>query len=248
MGHSFLHNGPCLAGLSLAIIHVLFGGSPDTTTIQIEDCPDIDIRNTIQLLEGKKDLTREEETAVLKLALSWDLPPVNQTNRKWLHERLLFHSVIARTSRQVKQLRKGLKETLVWPLLKEREDLVPQFLPRNSEAALNSHSVIQRIVWPVLEEEDDDECSLDDKCRVAGYMRLFIENATSPQLKALLQFWTGRELLPSKLTVRVVSSNYPKSATCFETISLPSHYHNYDAFVSDILACLNSNDTGFGLI
>ena len=50
MGHSFLHNGPCLTGLSPVIIHVLFGGSPDTTTIQIEDCPDIDIRNTIQLV------------------------------------------------------------------------------------------------------------------------------------------------------------------------------------------------------
>lgn len=47
MGHSFIHGGPCVSGISPAIIHVLFGGSPETATVQIEDCPDIDIRSTI---------------------------------------------------------------------------------------------------------------------------------------------------------------------------------------------------------
>ncbi|XP_034061739.1 uncharacterized protein LOC117539615 [Gymnodraco acuticeps] len=228
MGHSFLHSGPCISGLSPAITHVLFGGSPETTTIQIEDCPDIDIRTTIQLLEGNAELTKQEEKAVFDLALSWDLPGVTKTNRKWLHERLLFHAVISRTSRQVKQLRKGLKETMVWPFLKERADIIPTFLPRTSEAALNFHTVIQRIVWPILEEkeeedEDEDECCLEDKCRVAGYLRIFIEKASCAQLKALLQFWTGWELLPSELTLKVVSSDFPKSATCFETLRLPAH-------------------------
>ncbi|KAK1891877.1 G2/M phase-specific E3 ubiquitin-protein ligase [Dissostichus eleginoides] len=206
MGHSFLHSGPCISGLSPAITHVLFGGSPETTTIQIEDCPDIDIRTTILLLEGNAELTKQEEKAVFDIALSWDLPGVTKTNRKWLHERLLFHAVISRTSRQVKQLRKGLKETMVWPFLKERADIIPTFLPRTSEAALNFH------------------------------------------LKALLQFWTGWELLPSELTLKVVSSDFPKSATCFETLRLPAHYHDYEAFVTDIQACLNSIDTGFGLV
>lgn len=50
MGHSFIHGGPCVSGLSPAIIHVLFGGSPETATIQVEDCPDLDIRSTIQLV------------------------------------------------------------------------------------------------------------------------------------------------------------------------------------------------------
>lgn len=50
MGHSFIHGGPSVSGLSPAIINVLFGGSSETATIQIEDCPDIDIRSTIQLV------------------------------------------------------------------------------------------------------------------------------------------------------------------------------------------------------
>ncbi|KAJ8266104.1 hypothetical protein GJAV_G00125900 [Gymnothorax javanicus] len=88
-------------------------------TIQIEDCPDIDIRSTIQLLNNSAELTEQDKRSDLERALSWDLPGVAQTNQRWLYERLLFHAVITRTSRQVKQLRKGLKETIVWPLLAE---------------------------------------------------------------------------------------------------------------------------------
>ncbi|KAL6463171.1 hypothetical protein MHYP_G00275620 [Metynnis hypsauchen] len=50
IGHSFLHGGPLLAGLSSAIIHVLLGGSLQTTTILLEDVVDIDIRETLQLV------------------------------------------------------------------------------------------------------------------------------------------------------------------------------------------------------
>ncbi|XP_041841201.1 G2/M phase-specific E3 ubiquitin-protein ligase-like [Melanotaenia boesemani] len=249
IGHSFLHGGPSFAGLSPAIVHVLCGGSPETSTIHTEDCPDIDIRSIIQSLEGTAELTPEEKKAVHDLALSWDLPDVTEGNRKWLHERLLFHAVISRTGRQVKQLRKGLKDTMIWELLKERADIVPKIFPRNSEAALNSHSVIERILWPVMEDdEDEEECSLDDKCRVAGYLRNFIENATCTQLKALLKFWTGWELLPSELTLEIVNSDLPKSSTCFETLRLPAHYHDYQVFVTDLQACLNTTDTGFGLV
>ncbi len=50
LGHSFLHGGPSLAGVSPAIVHVLLGGSPQTATITIEDVADIDIRETIQMV------------------------------------------------------------------------------------------------------------------------------------------------------------------------------------------------------
>ena len=50
MGHSFLHEGPCLAGLSPAIVHVVFCGDPEVTTVTLEDCPDLDVRTTIQLV------------------------------------------------------------------------------------------------------------------------------------------------------------------------------------------------------
>lgn len=50
VGHSFVHGGPCLSGLSPAVVHVLFGGSPETATVTPEDCPDLDIRETIRLV------------------------------------------------------------------------------------------------------------------------------------------------------------------------------------------------------
>ncbi|KAF3844259.1 hypothetical protein F7725_013600 [Dissostichus mawsoni] len=50
VGHSFVHGGPCLSGLSPAVVHVLLGGSPETATVTLEDCPDLEIRATIRLV------------------------------------------------------------------------------------------------------------------------------------------------------------------------------------------------------
>ncbi len=44
VGHSFIHGGPCLSGISPAVIHVLLGRPPETATIQLQDCPDLDHR------------------------------------------------------------------------------------------------------------------------------------------------------------------------------------------------------------
>ncbi|KAF4090078.1 hypothetical protein AMELA_G00047880, partial [Ameiurus melas] len=50
LGHSFLHGRPCLAGLSIAFVHVLLLGSHDTAILLLEDCPDIDVRENINLV------------------------------------------------------------------------------------------------------------------------------------------------------------------------------------------------------
>ncbi len=103
VGHSFIHGGPCLSGISPAVIHVLLGRPPETATIQLQDCPDLDHRATIQLvcrgfllnhlhvicmifyiyiyqnncfqqLEGDAELSDQDKKAILDLALSWVLP------------------------------------------------------------------------------------------------------------------------------------------------------------------------------
>lgn len=38
--------------------------------------------------------------------------------------------------RQIKQIRKGLKETILWPLISERPDVAPVIFPRESSAVL----------------------------------------------------------------------------------------------------------------
>lgn len=48
IGHSFLHGGPLLTGVSPAMIHVLLGDTPQTATITLEDVADMDIRETIR--------------------------------------------------------------------------------------------------------------------------------------------------------------------------------------------------------
>ncbi|XP_073721905.1 uncharacterized protein [Misgurnus anguillicaudatus] len=142
LGHSFLHGGPCFAGLSRAFVHVLLQGSEDTATLQLEDCPDVDIRETIDLLSGHSPLNEDQSSKVLVLCLSWDLPGPTEGNRRWLYERLLSHAVLGRRTRQIKQIRRGLKETFVWNLLNERKDVA--FSLRNQRTR-----ALQRCCFPI---------------------------------------------------------------------------------------------------
>lgn len=66
IGHTFLHNGPSFPGLSPAIIHILFGGSPETAPVTLRDCPDCDLREIVE----KVSLTSK---ASLQLSLSRSL-------------------------------------------------------------------------------------------------------------------------------------------------------------------------------
>ncbi|XP_034536180.1 uncharacterized protein LOC117810445 isoform X2 [Notolabrus celidotus] len=253
IGHCFLHGGPSMSGLSPAVVHILCGGTVETATIEISDCPDIDLREIIQLVEGTSELTADEKERVNTLCLAWDFPVMTNKNRRWLFERLLHHAVIGRVTRQIKQIRKGLKETMVWPLISGRPDVVPILFPNESSAVLTPERILDCISWPTMirddkEEEDDDECSVEDKSRITGYLRQFIQNASSEELKILVKFWIGWEAPTSGLAVEVIHSSLPKSSTCFETLRLPAHYKDYQTFKRDLIASINTADTGFGLV
>lgn len=49
MGHSFLHGGFCVSGLSLPVVTLLTGGGTDAalSALTLLDCPDLDHRETI---------------------------------------------------------------------------------------------------------------------------------------------------------------------------------------------------------
>ena len=51
MGHSFLHSGIGLSGLSLPVVTLLTGEGTDTAAaaLTLQDCPDLDHRETIGL-------------------------------------------------------------------------------------------------------------------------------------------------------------------------------------------------------
>ncbi|XP_073767217.1 uncharacterized protein isoform X2 [Danio rerio] len=244
LGHSFLHGGPCLAGLSRAFVHVLLGGSEDTATLQLEDCPDIDLRETINLLSGQSPLTEDAYTKILELCLSWDLPGPTDENRRWLYERLLSHAVIGRRTRQIKQIKRGLKDTFVWNLLTERKDVV--FFPNESEDLVTSEMLLSHISWPTESDSEDDEYSTDEKDRITGYLKKFIETASAKDLKNLMKFWVGWERMEENMVVEIVKSDLPKSSTCFCVLRIPGHYSDYQSFVSDLMMCIGTCQYGFG--
>ncbi|KAJ4931393.1 hypothetical protein JOQ06_025690 [Pogonophryne albipinna] len=88
--------------------------------------------------------------------------------------------VIGRPMRQIKQIRKGLKDTMLWPLINQRPDAAPILFPQESSAVLTPESIIDRINWPTMIDVDDDECSLEDKSRVTEYLRRFIQDGIFP--------------------------------------------------------------------
>ncbi|XP_058498968.1 uncharacterized protein LOC131468580 [Solea solea] len=252
IGHSFLHHGPSFPGLSLAVIHILFGGSLETTPVTIRDCPDLDVRDAVRALDGDADI--KDPDSVHQLCLSSNLPLPNATNRKWLSEKLLFHFVIEQTRRQIQQLCEGLKETGLWPLVLHRRDIIPILFPRESEAQLTPQMILDCIVWPsavtvIFEsgmETDDDESGVTDVHRVSGYLKMFIENASPAELKSLIKFWTGWEVPATAMRVEVVEASLPMAFTCFEKLRLPRRYVKYRKFQRDLSACISSSYSGFG--
>ncbi|XP_068180480.1 uncharacterized protein [Antennarius striatus] len=254
IGHSFLHKGPSFPGLSPAIIHILFEGTLESTPVTIQDCPDLDIREIIKVLEEDSEV--KDFDFIHQLCLSWNLPAPNATNRKWLAKKLLVHAVIEQTRQQIIQFGKGLQETGLWPLLTERRDVIPILFPRESEAQITPQMILDCIIWPTtvtiifedfrIEEEDDDD--IKDVRRISRYFKEFIENASPAELKNLVKFWIGWEMPATEMTVEIVEAKFPTALTCFERLRLPRHYRTYQRFHEDLCACISTSYSGFGCV
>ncbi|CAL8268396.1 unnamed protein product [Boreogadus saida] len=155
---SHLMQAHVVTGISLPVVTLLTGGSTNTavSALSLLDCPDLDHRETIGFLKNT-ELTAAETTRVTDLCLSWDLPVPTSTNHDWLFQELLSHAVIHRVRLPIKQIRKGLKETGIWPLLSSRPDVGPIIFPRESNEELKPQAVIQNIHWPEPKSDSDEE-------------------------------------------------------------------------------------------
>ncbi|MEQ2280109.1 hypothetical protein AMECASPLE_016356 [Ameca splendens] len=111
---------------------------------------------------------------------------------------------------------------MLWTPISERLDVAQIIFPRKSSAVLNPESILDRISWPTMTDEDDD-CSVEDKSCVTGYLRQFIQNASTDKLKALIKFLVGWEAPKRTLTVEISNGSLPRSSTCntLTTITLP---------------------------
>ncbi|CAL8315343.1 unnamed protein product [Arctogadus glacialis] len=198
------------------------------------------------------ELTAAETTRVTDLCLSWDLPVPTSTNHDWLFQELLSHAVIHRVRLPIKQIRKGLKETGIWPLLSSRPDVGPIIFPRESNEELKPQAVIQNIHWPQpksdSDEEEDDPVPLEKVSLITGFLRKFIEEASPEVLRDLMRFWVGWELPAKKLFVEVATSTYPTAFTCFYKLKLPGHYQTYLIFHQEMMMAISSVSSGFGLV
>ncbi|KAK1902035.1 Acetyl-CoA decarbonylase/synthase complex subunit alpha 1 [Dissostichus eleginoides] len=85
-------------------------------------------------LDGDELLSDQQTNEINNLAFSWDLPAIKPANRRWLFQQLMQHAVIGRRTKQIKQIRKGLKDTKVWTLLKEKPETARIVFPRQANA------------------------------------------------------------------------------------------------------------------
>ncbi|KAK0133369.1 hypothetical protein N1851_031095 [Merluccius polli] len=274
VGHSAIHGGPTLSGLSPAVIDALTCGAKEMATAKLclEDCPEIDHRETISLapkvsstvlefMHGpvenvssvmscpqihvliytdctlikllKDEWSEEESVQVANLCLEWYIPgPTKDTNRLLLFQRLLSHSVLGRANAQIKQLRKGWKETGIWPLITGRPDVVPHLFPRQSDVELTPQEV-RRVARELRTTQKSVQCLFVQLHQTQW--RLVIRGRTLPRpmgglhaspdlLRQLLKFWTGWEVPVKSLSLQVVKSrgrhHLPTASTCYEFTEL----------------------------
>ncbi|XP_023811216.1 uncharacterized protein LOC110014692 isoform X2 [Oryzias latipes] len=240
IGHSFIHGGPSFTGLSPAMQHLIVGSNEESAVFELSDCPDTDVVEVVSV----------EECEVNNLAFSWDLPPINKNNRRWLSEKILRHAVIERRQTQIKQIRKGLKDSGVFNMIKQRPALATVLFPRTAEQIMDSQTILKRIIWPMPDSEDeDDHGSMEEACLVTGFLRDYIENGSSQELHQLLKFWTGWSIPPQQLYVEVSSDIcMPVASTCMTTLKLPQKCPSYQTFKENLAAAVRSTEFGFGMI
>ncbi|XP_056100721.1 uncharacterized protein LOC130079463 [Rhinichthys klamathensis goyatoka] len=249
IGHSFLNGGPLLTGLSPAMFGMITGQMNETIIIELEDCPDTDVIDIVHLLQRPNTLSDDERAKVNDLAVSWDLPRVTVENRLWLAQSLLHHAVIGRREKQMQQLKKGLKDTGVFRMVKERPSLIEVLFPRSSSLTIDAEMILEKVIWPNPDSDDEENFSLETCCRITSYFRQYIEQGTPQELKNLVEFWVGWTSLPQELYVEVSPDvRMPTASTCRETLKIPLHYSHYDEFTADLNAAVSSNSFGFGLV
>ncbi|KAF3835796.1 hypothetical protein F7725_028354, partial [Dissostichus mawsoni] len=215
----------------------LLGGSPETATVTLEDCPDLNIGQQSGFLKGNPNsLMRVKEVSGTWPSPGTSLALPEITADGFLRRYKLSSSDVV------------LRETPMWAMLSQCPDTVALLFPQEGAVDYSPAVILQRITWPRDDDEDDD-CSVDTKCRVSGYLRRFIENASPDVMTNLVKFWTGWEILPrNNLSIEVVNGRFPTASTCYETLRIPGHYKDYASFENDMLACIGTCQTGFGLV
>ncbi|XP_057213283.1 uncharacterized protein LOC130568441 isoform X2 [Triplophysa rosa] len=245
IGHTFINEGPLYSGLSPAFFPLLSGSKDDTPLFELKDCPDTDVIEVVSLNE----LNQNEMDNINNLAINWDLPAVSNSNRRWLAETILHHGVIGRREKQISQLRRGLKDTGVLRMIKERRSLTAVLFPRSSALLMEPEMILRKVIWPEPDSDDEAPLNLEQSCDVTAFLREYIQTGSPAELCELLKFWTGWAVLPQHLYVEVSPDlSLPVASTCLTTLKLPLRCRTFLAFTQAMRAAVSSTRFGFGLI
>ncbi|MGH0183275.1 UNVERIFIED_CONTAM: hypothetical protein FKN15_011574 [Acipenser sinensis] len=137
-GHSFLHGGPRMCGLSPSFARLFCGFLDCTTALSPEDCLDVDVKGAIVKLQCSEVVLDEKlKTEATAIGVHWDLPIVTVQNRYWYAQQLLVHAVVDRRQKAVQQVQKGLKECGILEMVQRQPTTVGLLFPPASEADID---------------------------------------------------------------------------------------------------------------
>ncbi|XP_046846852.1 uncharacterized protein LOC124440504 [Xenia sp. Carnegie-2017] len=149
----------------------------------------------------------------------------------------------------LQDLADGMNEFGLVDFLKKHKDVIqPQLFPQSTASIINKDD-LKRII-EIEEEEEGVHCN-QLMLFLKQYIDLIDGTTSGANLKDLLSFWTGCDLLPANgaiLHLKVDRTKdrtlLPESRTCFHLLVLPC-YENFDELKAKLDRALQFGSRGF---
>ncbi|CAB3999587.1 PREDICTED: uncharacterized protein LOC107356592 [Paramuricea clavata] len=245
IGHSVLHWGPLLYGLSPVVKRYWTASASDgcdgsgaetiLSSITLEDIPDIDLRGYISQLEDvapdvripeqlKEDLT----PYVFESGLDIDLL---HSDRKLIAQGLMMYQVIDKRKQELDDILKGMNEVQLHSFLACcTVDVLESIFP-TWEKQFNTFDEVKSV--SVFEETEGHENTISFWFQYLSDLAKY--ESGKPTLTDMCCFWTATNILPPRSCSLQVKFDYgtgklPYAETCFYSLTLPTMHKTYEMF------------------
>ncbi|XP_078000538.1 tenascin-N-like [Glandiceps talaboti] len=255
--HSILWGGPGLAGLAQSVKDYVTHGHELMISLNINDIPDMDIREKLQKVmdcsdDNLKELATDPIVLEMMVNAGYGNRLINKDRKQVAIQDILLYNVIRKRKAELVQFRSGMNCLSITKLLQQNEKITDLIFPKQEEAKPRFCSVC-----PLLKfGQGQTKCQTDTK----KYFLKYLQECERRQegidvdhkrvtLAKVLQFITGCTVLPPKSYGRILveyqAKGLPKTNTCFKEIFIPTSYVNYNDFRNAMDYAISHCD-GFG--
>ncbi|XP_078000042.1 uncharacterized protein LOC144452765 [Glandiceps talaboti] len=258
--HSILWGGPGLVGLAQSVKDYIRTGSLYEVVLEIEDVPDLEIREIIQSVidcrgTELKSIGEKPETASMLSDAGIVDRSITESNKQIYVQELLLHNIVRKRQREMDQFRKGFDSLSLAKFLMQNPGTTVIMFPRLQDSLVTFHEISQLIKY----EKRDSKAKKNTSQYFMKYLQTCdnrrkttdVAMETCISLSRVLSFITGCPMIPPKTYGKIIVSfhnqPFPIANTCFQEIHLPLDCENYTKF-QECMDYAISNSDGFGLV